>query len=150
MTTTIGQHSDDAVAGLDFHAAAWTISPSTVTPLDRHGARGQYVEEFYLPLLGPTCIAMLRHFAAALDQVDSYRMPLHVLPQLFGLGMAHNRHSLFGRTIRRLARFGIAQVAGPTELHVKTAVPWLTAAQLTRLHRQLQVRHDRWVQQVRS
>jgi hypothetical protein len=147
MTTlTIAQRHKDALEGLDFDAPDWTIAPLIDTSTSGHHARGQYVEEFWLPVLGPTCTTMLRHFAGELrDAGGTYDVPVELLPRLFGLGNGNGRHSLFGRSIARLVSFEMAEIGEPTTLLVRTVAPWLSAGQVARLHPTLRGRHDHWL-----
>ena len=60
-TSSIAQRQKAAVATLDFNADCWTFGASPDIPIEGHDARSRYVEEFWLPVLGPTCIVILRH-----------------------------------------------------------------------------------------
>jgi ParB family chromosome partitioning protein len=59
MTTpTITQRQKAALATLDFQAQCWSFASSPGIPSEGHDARSRYVEEFWLPVLGPTCIVI--------------------------------------------------------------------------------------------
>ena len=107
----------------------------------------RYVEELWLPVLGPTCTVILRHFGVALSREGSFSTSLAELPHRFGLGSGHGPNSLFGRSIARLIAFELAQLSGRKTLMIKTVLPSLTDAQVARLHPTLQFRHRRWVDQ---
>lgn len=78
----------------------------------RHGwpLDSRFVEEFWLPILGPSSVALLRWTARHADELTRYqRMPLAELASAIGLGCGVGRHSPICRTLERLTRFDAAR-----------------------------------------
>jgi hypothetical protein len=144
-SSTIAQRQKDALATLDFNASCWSFGASSDIPARGHDARSRYVEEFWLPVLGPTCTIILRHFAGALRHGGSFGISLKELPHRFGLGSGYGRNSLFGRSMSRLIAFEMAELQSPSTVLIKTVVPWLTESQVAHLHPWLQIQHRYWV-----
>ena len=108
-TSSIAQRQKAAVATLDFNADCWTFGASPDIPTEGHDARSRYVEEFWLPVLGPTCIVILRHLVDLLRRHSSFGISLKELPHHFGLGSGCGPNSVFGRSITRLVGGGSCQ-----------------------------------------
>jgi hypothetical protein len=69
-----------------------------------------FVEQFWLPILGPSSIALLRWLARHADDLTRYHhLPLTELASTIGLGSAVGRHSPIRRTLERLTRFDAAR-----------------------------------------
>ena len=78
----------------------------------RHGwpIDSRFVEEFWLPVLGPSSVVLLRWVARHADELARYQlMPLVELASVIGLGTSVGRHSPICRTLERLARFDAAR-----------------------------------------
>ena len=78
----------------------------------RHGwpIDSRFVEEFWLPVLGPSSVVLLRWVARHADELTRYQlMPLVELASVIGLGTSVGRHSPICRTLERLARFDAAR-----------------------------------------
>ena len=148
-TSNIAQRQKAAVATLDFNADCWTFGASPDIPIEGHDARSRYVEEFWLPVLGPTCIVILRHLADLLRGHSSFGISLKELPHHFGLGSGCGPNSVFGRSITRLVAFEMAELQGPSSVLVNTVVSWLSDAQVAHLHPWLQIRHRYWTKNFR-
>jgi hypothetical protein len=144
-SSTIGRRQKDALATLDFNANCWWFIESSRTDADVHTADSFYVEDMWLPVIGPTCTVILRHLAVVLGVHGSSCLSLEELSHRFGLGNSHGRNSAFAHSIARLAGFELAEVLSPTRLAIKTTVPWLTPSQIARLHPGLQMRHRHYV-----
>ncbi|HEY8548235.1 MAG TPA: hypothetical protein VIL36_24420 [Acidimicrobiales bacterium] len=72
-----------------------------------------YVEQCMLPWLGPTAVLLLRRLPALWQDGDPVRIPSEDLAGLFGV-----RWGQMGRTIDRLAQFGLARRPALERLHV--------------------------------
>jgi hypothetical protein len=144
-SSTIGQRQKDALATLDFNATCWWFIEPTRTDADVHAVHSFYVEEMWLPVIGPTCTAMLRQLSLVVEARGSSFLSLEELAHSIGLANGHGRSSAFARSIARLVGFELAEVLGPTRLAVKTTVPWLTPSQIARLQPGLQMRHGHYV-----
>jgi hypothetical protein len=105
-----------------------------------HDVRSLYAETFWLPVIGPSALWMLRR----LSGLDGVEVGLTVLSRELGLGASYARHAPVTRTVARLICFGLAApVPWPEGDHlaVRVALPPLTRRQLARLPDHLQLRH---------
>ena len=109
-----------------------------------------FVEEFWLPVMGPSAIAVLRWIDRRADQFGrATTVELAELAMAIGLGALTSKHSPIVRTLDRLVRFGAARVdtidgAVPV-LSVHTRLYAVPARLVARLPYRLQVEHRRAV-----
>jgi hypothetical protein len=104
-------------------------------------ARSDYVEEFWLGILGPTATWLLRRLVAGFDHYpDGYELDLVETAQALGTTFRPGHESPFTRAIERLTIFGLAQTYGHG-LAVRTRVPLLPDRYLSRLPRYLRDAH---------
>ena len=78
----------------------------------RHGwtLDSRFIEEFWLPILGPSSVVLLRWVARHADELTRYQhVPLAKLASAIGLGCGVGRHSPICRTLERLTRFDAAR-----------------------------------------
>lgn len=107
--------------------------------------RSQYVERFWLPLLGPTSTWLLRRLAAEFDhQPEGFSLDAADCARSIGIGNRGGRHGPFHRSVERCVRFGLARPDDHDILAVRTRIPPLTRAQVGRLPRHLHGAHRRW------
>jgi hypothetical protein len=115
---------------------AAVLPPGTVDP------RSAYVEQFWLPLLGPSATWLLRRLREGLERAPSgYVLDLDQTARCLGLGGAGGRHSPFRRAIARCARYEMARQLDHETLAVRRSVPRLTPDLLRRLPGPLRARH---------
>ena len=104
-------------------------------------ARSDYVEQFWLGILGPTATWLLRRLAAGFDHYpDGFELDLVETAQALGTTYRPGHESPFTRAIERLSIFGLAQPYA-NGLAVRTRVPLLPARYLPRLPRYLRDAH---------
>ena len=109
-----------------------------------HDPRSSYVEQFWLSVLGPSAILLLRRLAGRLEQdpagfeLDPTEWALEL-----GLGARGGRHGPFWKTTERICRFGAAKRNGQA-LAVRRRLPPLTRRQISRLPDHLRCSHERW------
>jgi len=116
-----------------------------------HDPRSAYVEAFWLPILGPSSVWLLRRLADGLDRnPEGFELDLIDTAQSLGVGMRGGRNAPLLRTFERCCRFGAARMHGPTSLMVRRRLAPLTRAQTERLPQSLQARHDVWLRQPRT
>ncbi len=109
-----------------------------------HDPRSGYVERYWLCILGPSCLLLLRRLAAELEQQpDGFDLDTVQWATELGLGMKGGRNGPFWRSIERACRFGTAQRNGSL-LAVHRRLPPLTARQIERLPAALQLSHKAW------
>lgn len=100
--------------------------------------RSGYAETFYLPIIGPSALWLLRRLAAGFDRSpEGFPLPLPVIASYLGLGHTASRHSPMRRTLMRLVDFHVARV-GDECLEVRRKIAPLTQRQALRLHPSLQ------------
>jgi len=115
--------------------------------LDRVGLdpRSSYVERYWLPLLGPSSILLLRRLATELEASAEVELGIEATAQSLGLGARGGRNSPFVRTVRRCCQFHLAHYeAGEGVLLARRKLPPLTRPQVNRLPEQLQQSHANW------
>ncbi len=125
-----------------------TVTALADPVLDRlgHDPRSGYVERYWLAILGPSCLLLLRRLASELErrpegfELDTVQWALEL-----GLGMKGGRNDPFWRAIERGCRFGAAQRNGDL-LAVRRRLPPLTARQVERLPAGLREAHHRWTE----
>jgi hypothetical protein len=124
------------------HIRAW---PDEV--LDKVGfdPRSSYVEDYWLGILGPSTVWLMRRLAAGFEYSPSgFDLDLAETARSLGLGDKSGRHSPFVRAINRTVQFGLARLSAPAELSVHRRLPSLNRSQLNRLSAAQQARHAAW------
>ena len=134
---------DDTISLGEVGIEAW---PDALIDRLGHDPRSAYVERFWLSILGPSTVLLLRRFAAELDEhPDGFTLDLADTARALGVGMRGGRQSPFIRTLDRVCRFGAARWQTPDRLAVRRKLPPLTRTQLGRLTPALQQQHQEWV-----
>lgn len=109
-----------------------------------HDALGDYVEVFWLGILGPTATWLLRRLALiAVAHPDGRRVDLASTAAALGLGWDASRTNAFARALQRLVMFGLARHMNGA-VAVRTVVPPLSVRHLSRLPERLQRAHALW------
>lgn len=107
--------------------------------------RSAYVEDYWLGVLGPSTVWLLRRLAAGFDYCpEGFDLELAETARSLGLGDRSGRHSPFVRAINRTIQFGLSQLSGSDTLSVRRRVPPLNRHHLSRLSPALQARHAAW------
>jgi hypothetical protein len=105
-----------------------------------HHVTSLYVETYWLPVLGPSSIWLLRHASHHLPAEGRYVVEAEVLGKCLGLdGGGH--HSALHRTLHRLVRFGAAVDDGNSVWRLRSHLAVLSRRQLARLPLVLQREH---------
>lgn len=121
------------------------------TPIDHigHDHRSPYAERFWLPIIGPTCLFLLRCLAYGYDDnPDTLILSRGALGQQLGLNRDNGgtgKHSPLSRAFQRLEMFRLATQAAPNVVSVRVAMPWLDAGQVTHLADAHRAEHAAWV-----
>ncbi len=109
-----------------------------------HDPMGAYVEKFWVSVLGPTSMLLVRRLANELrHQPDGFTIDCVDWSRELGVGEKGGKHSPFWRSIDRACRFGAVQRNGAI-LAVRPKLPPLTIRQLNRLPIQLRTAHTQW------
>ena len=108
--------------------------------------RSAYVERFWLGVLGPTTLFLLRSLAGTLDiHPDGIDLDLERTAQQIGLGGRRGRNGPFQRAIGRLVNFELARFTVSRELAVRRLVPPLARRHLMRLDPSSKEQHRLWL-----
>ncbi len=134
------------VAIPDLSTDLLTIRPWPDEVIDAlgHDPRSAYVERFWLGVLGPSAIWLLRRLAAGLDVSPAgFDLPLSDTAQAIGIG-GSGRSSSFARTLARVCQFDLARIELPSTVAVRRKLPPLARRHLARLPESLQEEHRAW------
>ncbi len=124
------------------HIVAWT---DPVIDTLGHDPRSWYVEQFWLPIIGPTSTWLLRRLVARLDdEPDGFDLKIEDAARSLGLGTRRGRHSPLQRALGRCVDFHLARPHGPGALAVRRRLAPLPRRHLDRLPPTLQERHAEW------
>jgi hypothetical protein len=126
-----------------------TVEPWADPVIDEvgHDPRSPYVERFWLAILGPSTVWLLRRLADGLDQrPEGFRLDLEETAHAIGVGMRGGRSSPFLRSVERSCRFGAARLVGHDVLAVRRKLPPLRQGQVAKLPPALQREHTTWVE----
>ena len=115
-----------------------------------HEVRSQYVELFWLNVLGPTATWILRRLVLGLDRYPmGYELDLAETAAAIGLSFTGGLTSPFARSMQRCVLFGVAQPLHGG-LAVRRRVPPVAARHLLRMPPHLRSAHDDWRRQDSS
>lgn len=131
-----------------------TVVPWCDPVVDRHGhpAQGDYVEWFWLPVLGPTATWLLRRLAAhAAHEPSGSLVDVADLAAALGVAWQPDHEGPFTRALSRCVMFGACAPVVDTvaTLAVRLALPQLPARHLTRLPAVLRDMHTEWLADAR-
>ena len=106
--------------------------------------RSAYVEQFWLGILGPSTVWLLRRIATGFDHFpNGFEMPVSETAGALGLASG-GRHSPFCRTLVRCIQFNMAKEE-PYGIGVRRHIPPLNDRQVSRLPAQLRQAHHAWL-----
>lgn len=107
--------------------------------------RSDYVETFWLGVLGPTTTWLMRRIDVGFDHYpDGYELNLPETAAALGLTFQVGRMSPFARALQRCVMFGAARQA-TYGLEVRRFLPPLSSRNLARLPEYLQRAHRDWL-----
>jgi hypothetical protein len=109
-----------------------------------YDVRSQYVELFWLNVLGPTATWILRRLVLGFDHYPlGYELDLQETASALGLSYTVGTANVFMRSLNRCVLFGVSQ---PTDggLAVRRRVPQVAARHLARMPAHLRDAHQRW------
>jgi len=127
----------------EFAVRPW---PDSVIDQVGHDPRSAYVERFWLGVLGPSSVVLLRRLASELESSPSgFTLPLEETARTLGLGMRGGRNSPFLRTITRCAQFRLVHFdESSATILARRKLPPLTRGQVGKLPEHLQQHHLEW------
>jgi hypothetical protein len=107
--------------------------------------RSVYAETFYLPVVGPTALWLIRRLVAGLDQFpDGYELDLAETARALGLGFTTGRAGPFLKALDRCSMFGLTRPA-PDGLGVRRHVAPLPRRHVERMPPHLRAAHAEWI-----
>ena len=107
-----------------------------------HGPDDPYVEDVWLPVLGPASYLVWRHLARLATRSSRTTVSIAGLAASTGLGRPQAHQSPINRALRRLARFDLVHVDAE-HVMVRAALPFVTGRQLARVDPAIQAIHRR-------
>lgn len=106
--------------------------------------RSAYVEQFWLGILGPSTVWLLRRVAQGFDNFpNGFEMPIRETAGALGLASG-GKHSPFARTVIRCMQFNMAREE-PFGIGVRRRLPPLTERQIGRMPASLREAHRSWL-----
>ena len=114
--------------------------------------RSEYAERFWLGVVGPSTLLLLRRFARGFDEFPAgFHVDVAETAGALGLGHGTGRNAPLQRTVDRACNFGLARrrpsdrdaTALPV-VEVRLHLPGLAAHQLARLPESVRRSHDGW------
>jgi hypothetical protein len=123
------------------------VAPWPDVVIDRVGIdpRSHYAEHFWLTLLGPSSLWLLRRITTQLEPASGeILLDTAELGRSLGLGTANGKNSAVMRTIARLCQFQLARAVDHSHLEVRRRLPPLTRTQVGRLSPSAQAEHEWW------
>jgi hypothetical protein len=123
--------------------------PDPVLDTIGHDPRGWYVEAFWLPVVGPTAVALLRRLVDGLERhPDGFEIPYVELATSLGLGERPPSNSApLTRALRRLHSFRFVQLdEGARSLDVRMHVPVMHRKHVRRLPDVVRAAHHEWAE----
>ena len=127
-------------------AGTWLrVQPWRDSVIDQVGydTRSRYVETFWLPVLGPSCVWLLRHFTTRLEELpDGVVLDVEETARALGLGERLGPNAPFARTVKRCVDFDMAEWHAPEVLAVRLRLPPLARRHIRRLPESLKRRYE--------
>lgn len=110
-----------------------------------HDPRSGYVENFWLGVIGPSSVLLMRRLAAGFDLFpEGFEIDLAETAAAIGLNPSISRNGPFIRTLDRCGQFGFTSPS-PYGLAVKRRLPSLSRRQIAKLPATLQAAHHDWL-----
>lgn len=110
-----------------------------------HDPRSEYVERFWLGVIGPSAVMLVRRLARGLAEHPSgFSIALPDTARAIGLGGGTGRSAPITRTIDRCCMFGAMRRSDEHTLDVRTHLPYLSRRQLDRLPLAVRNSHESW------
>lgn len=109
--------------------------------------RSPYVERFWLPVVGPSTIMLVRRLADLFDGApDGFDLDPRMFSRDIGVGAGTSNPAPFRKALERAERFGFVRRHGATDVVARRKLPPLTNGQVSRLPARHQRAHKEWQQ----
>ena len=111
-----------------------------------HPANGLYCETFWLPVLGPTALWLVRMLARDLAaRPGGFETEPSVIAARLGISWSTVKPSTLSRALQRCEMFGACRIArGPDTVSVRSVLAPLPRRHLDRLSPELRTLHGTW------
>lgn len=107
-----------------------------------------YVERFWLPLIGPTSLLLLRHVHRGFDDHPrGFRSSRRFLAKSLGIGAGLGQSAPLQRSLNRLHNFGLLKKLDDQIFEVDALIPLVEPFRVDKLPPRLQEEHDRWMRE---
>ncbi|MDW3178185.1 MAG: hypothetical protein R8J94_12410 [Acidimicrobiia bacterium] len=120
------------------------IIPLADAELDDAGfdPRSHYAETFWLPILGPSTLWLMRNIAQRFDsEPDGFTLDLVETSTALGIRSKGGKNNSFHRAIGRVVSFNMGRTIDDATLAVRRVMPALHSGQIRRLSPRLQQQH---------
>jgi hypothetical protein len=115
--------------------------------IDQRGydPRSEYTEWFWLAIVGPSTVWLLRRTAATFDhRPEGFELEVPECAAALGLTGGAGQNATVLRTLRRACQFQLARRIDACTVEVRRHLPPLNRGQVMRLPSSLRVAHDEW------
>lgn len=104
--------------------------------------RSHYAETFWLPILGPSTLWLLRHIAFRFDvEPNGFVLDLEDTSTSLGIRSNGGRNGAFHRSLNRMVGFNMGSTIDDHTIAVRRVMPPLRSGQVRRLPDRLQAAH---------
>lgn len=104
--------------------------------------RSHYAETFWLPVLGPSTLWLMRNLAQRFDtEPDGFTLDLHEVSTSLGIRSKGGRNNSFHRAFGRIVSFNMGRTIDDDTIAVRRVMPALHSGQVRRLTTRLQRLH---------
>lgn len=120
------------------------IIPMTDPESDETGfdPRSHYAETFWLPILGPSTLWLLRNMAQRFDtEPKGFTLDLDDVSSSLGIRSRGGRNNAFHRALNRVVSFNMGRTVDDRTIAVRRVMPALHSGQVRRLTPRLQTLH---------
>lgn len=139
-TTGFSQKTSCASTTLNF--TVFGGNKPTVSKKYIFSVHSEYFEKFWLGIIGPSCVIVLRKICSELDKSPSgLSVDSEVFASCLGIGVRGGKNAPLFRTLTRLQRFGLVKQFSDGHYAVRTMVPYLSKYYLSRLPFCIQAEH---------
>lgn len=108
-----------------------------------HDPRSFYAETFWLPILGPSTLWLIRNLAVRFDlEPEGFRLDIAEASGALGIRSKGGRSNAFQRSMSRLVGFNMGRTVDDITIEVRRIMPGLHSGQVRRLSPRLQRMHS--------